>query len=240
MRGKTKRQMRYLFTRINKASTPNQIADEIKAAIQSGRLKTGDRLPNEKELSEFFGVGRSTVREGIKLLAAYGVVDVRQGDGTFVCDVFSNTPYENLSYIPVRENMLHLQRFRRILECGVIQLICMNITSEDCDALDVLTEKLIDTNSTVADRTKADLQFHSKLVHLSGNPLIKRVYEMTTTMLSSLMTDLMSHQDDVVEDAYQSHKNIVEALRGRRLRSSVASMNSHMENVEKYIKKYIN
>ena len=67
-------------------SATTQVVDAVRLAIQKGELKVGDKLPRESDMAEELGVGRSSLREGIKILNAYGIVESRQGEGTYIVD----------------------------------------------------------------------------------------------------------------------------------------------------------
>ena len=71
---------------IERINATSQVVNSIRAMIRKGELKVGDKLPKEADLAREIGVGRSSLREGMKILAAYGVVEPRQGEGTFIVD----------------------------------------------------------------------------------------------------------------------------------------------------------
>ena len=71
---------------INSKSMVQIVIDRITGAIIDGELKPGDQIPTEPELSSLFNVGRNTVREAIRILVAYGVLEIRRAEGTFICD----------------------------------------------------------------------------------------------------------------------------------------------------------
>ncbi len=79
-------------TRLTKRNHYEEIAEQIKLLITSGKLKVGDKLPSTKEMSEQFGVGRSTTREALSALKAMGWIEIRQGGG---CRVISSSPAEH-------------------------------------------------------------------------------------------------------------------------------------------------
>ena len=64
---------------------PEQVADKLREMIIQEEMKTGSKLPAEAELMARFGVSRSTVREAVKILKTENIVDIRQGQGTFLC-----------------------------------------------------------------------------------------------------------------------------------------------------------
>ena len=69
---------------IQKRSLAEEVADRIGKQIADGKFADGEKLPTEPELMKFFGVGRSTIRESIRILENMGMVNVQQGRGTFV------------------------------------------------------------------------------------------------------------------------------------------------------------
>ena len=78
-----------MFKKIKNKSVVQTVVDSITKAIITGDLKPGDKIPTEMELAESFGVGRNSIREAIKILVYYGVLEIRRAEGTFVCDGFN-------------------------------------------------------------------------------------------------------------------------------------------------------
>ena len=74
------------FQAIRRSTTPEMVIGEILKSVKSGQLKPGDKLPPERELTQMFGVGRSSIREAITALALMGYLDVTQGKGAFLKD----------------------------------------------------------------------------------------------------------------------------------------------------------
>lgn len=95
-----------------------QVVRQICDAIREGRLVPGQRLPAERELGESFGVGRGVVREAIKVLDAMGLVEARQGSGTYVCPEPLPSVHRSLllSVQPEEHSLARLFEFRRGLE----------------------------------------------------------------------------------------------------------------------------
>ena len=89
---------RGLMTSIKNESLVQRIINKITDSIVAGELKPGDKLPTEMELIAAFGVSRNTVREAIRTLIAYGVVEIRRPEGTFICDGFSNKMINPILY----------------------------------------------------------------------------------------------------------------------------------------------
>lgn len=83
-----------------RVSASDLVVNNIRSKIQRGELKVGDRLPVEADLARELNVGRSSLREGIKILTAYGVVESRQGEGTFITDNVASNFFEFIGLFP--------------------------------------------------------------------------------------------------------------------------------------------
>lgn len=214
-----------------------QVVNSIKKAILRGDLKIGDKLPNESELAKAIGVGRSSFREGMRILEAYGIVEIRQGEGTYVIDRSIDHIFEFLSFIPSEENMEYFVNLRRVVEAGSIKMVYNKLTDVEYKELQTLVFRINRQNS-INDKIAADKEFHEKLVFYTNNPLIVQIYNMMSEMLSALMYQLMCYED-VAEDARNSHQQILDALRDHDLERSVIAMDNHLKAVENYVRKYI-
>ena len=74
------------FTATGRTGAVDQVIAYVRYAVKNGTYNVGDKLPNESELAATIGVGRSSLREGMRILATYGIVEIRQGDGTYIID----------------------------------------------------------------------------------------------------------------------------------------------------------
>ncbi len=225
---------------VKKTTATEQVIMSIREALAHKTIKYGDKLPNEAELAAQLGVGRSSLREGIKALSAFGILEARQGEGTFVVNRFAENVFEYLGFTPDTENFKHLIALRRVFEVGCINMVVERITPEQCDELQQLTDQIVTKNSAhnIDNNTKADAEFHAVLLQVAGNPLMTEMYNMISKMLCSMMNQLMCY-DDVAYDAKRVHNLIVAALKERDAASAVAAVNEHLTIIEGYLEKYI-
>ena len=119
------------------------VVDFVRSAIVEGKLRTGNRLPPEEELSKSIGVGRSSLREGMRVLSAYGVVEIRQGEGTFIVDRVTENFLDFMGFIPTEENLISALELRRVIEIGNIIAICSNITTAQIGMLEAVNNELL-------------------------------------------------------------------------------------------------
>lgn len=168
------------------------IIKAIKNMIIEQNLHVGDKIPNESELSAMFGKSRGSVREAVKILDAYGVLEVKRGDGTYVRGSPSNGVFDAQFFriIAMGTNMPDLMQMRLILETGII-----------CSAIDVITDdqfarirklsdeldQLISANADIDDIVAADLRFHMQIADVLQNSIMKDVYENMMDLFTSFI-----------------------------------------------------
>ena len=165
------------FTGIRQTLLAEQVEEQIYEYISQEQLKSGDRLPNEFKLAERFGVGRSTVREAVKLLVSRGVLETRRGSGTYVRDLVP-ADLDPLNLRNAEDKValaMDLVDLRMILEPGIAELAAYNATDEEirvllekCDT----TEKLIQNGEYYI---QSDIDFHTHIALCSKNKVIEQL-----------------------------------------------------------------
>ncbi|HEY0177190.1 MAG TPA: GntR family transcriptional regulator, partial [Pedobacter sp.] len=118
---------------INRKSLADEVASKLNEQISLGKYRVNEKLPIEPELMKSFGVGRSTIREAIKILVNSGLLRVQQGLGTFVESTTSNR--EPLDQRLKRASVEHLDEVRQLLEIKIAEKAAINRTDEDITAI---------------------------------------------------------------------------------------------------------
>ena len=169
---------KHLTTPIKSESLVQTVINRITDAIISGELKPGDKLPTEMELIDTFQVSRNTVREAIKTLIAYGVVEIRRPEGTFVCDGSYPQMLSPLLYQTIlRRGASHkyIFEFRQVVDVGITQLIrSQGLSDEDRAELERLNDEYVyelrrDDYSVERIHNK-DMEFHKAVAAATHNP----------------------------------------------------------------------
>ena len=222
---------------INKKSVPLQVVDVIKASLKSGELHVGDKLPSESELADMMGVSHSSIREGIKILVAYGMLEVRQGDGTFVVDKFVENMFDFLGLNPQTDHYKSLIEMRQVLECGAAYLLSGKLSEEECCTLQDLA-KAIKPENTLEENIYYDNLFHTTLIGYTKNDYLIEFYKMIKQMSVSLMELLMCHED-VLADAMAAHGRIADALRNGTTTEAWTETSRHISTIMKYASLYV-
>lgn len=218
-------------SRVQRVTATELVVDSIRNAIASGTLKVGDRLPPEEELSHSLGVGRSSLREGMRILSAYGVVEIRQGEGTFVVDRVGEKFLDFMGFLPSEDNLLYALELRRVIEIGNIMAICETITDEQIRMLEDVNDELF-KEKDYEENILQDIEFHRLLIKFGGNPLLVRINEMIDKMRRALLKTLFQRKG-AASGAAVAHRHIIEALRKRDRDECVLAMKNHLSRTIK-------
>ena len=199
-----------MFKKIKNKSVVQTVVDSITKAIIAGELRPGDKIPTEMELAESFGVGRNSIREAIKILVYYGILEIRRAEGTFVCDGFNKIMIDPMVYgviLHQSQDYTNLMELREMMEVGVMRL---SIGKYDEAEL----EKLHEENVFVADNV-----FHDTVSEMGHNPIVDRinnvVREMTYKMRYSSVKNML--ESGRGQELYDAHERIYEKIRDRDL-----------------------
>ena len=168
------------FAPVQRSKVSDAVARTVRGAIVGGTYRPGDRLPAERVLAEQFGVNRSTVREAVHRLEAWGLVEVRQGEGTRVVDFLSTAGLQLLPFLIAPGGRLDPRLLRDLLDLRAELLAWTaaraadNPSAAGLEALEQMLDALESADS--ADRIQElDYGFFQLLVQLSGNKVLELV-----------------------------------------------------------------
>lgn len=220
-----------MFEKIeNKPSNYQNIVEQIKKMIITGKLKRGDKLPSERELSNLFGVSRASIREAIKALEVLGVLESRQGEGNFIVDNLKRTTCDNILLIYNLNNgtVKDIMQLRKCIEMESVANIINNCSDEEIMKLKEIVNQF--NNASDFDSLYAsDLQFHTKIISLSGNVLFKYLGEALSYLIKSnikLISDII-HRYYPKDELYRNHNDIMNAIEARDLAAAEIAIRKH-------------
>lgn len=201
-------------TPIKRNSLADEVAQRVQEQISRGNYKTGEKLPTEPALMQEFGVGRSTIREAVRILANGGVLRVQQGVGTFVED---NTGIaEPLPQRLKRAQFEDLDEVRHMLEIKIAQKAAINRTDADIEKMELHLKRRKDAGQAnlVEECIQADIDFHISIAEASGNSILSDLYKTVASHLKKKFVEIFSNTDTFV--ATQSlHKNLLNSIIAR-------------------------
>lgn len=192
------------------------LVGQIKELIEARNLGVGDPLPSERELVEMFTSSRTTVREAMRILKAYGVVDVRPKVGAVIIDRRMDAVFDLYSFNTLelsRQTFLDTQGFRRLIEVGSIDILLDRTTPEDLAELRAINEAMHAESTPVA-AAKHDFRFHARLVSIQGNRQVDEMYRVMKPVMLLIMENGISRKKFDGAN-YTQHAGIVDALEAR-------------------------
>lgn len=184
--------MEHDFKPINQQSVVWNVIDQLTDAIIMGKLRPGDQIPTETELSEQLKVSRNSVREAVKILVAYGILEIRRAEGTFIRTGISQQMLNPLIYgimFSQDDSYRQLKEFRQLIEIATLRLAFRHKTEQKLDKLKKAYEALIDVlneETPSLDKVmKRDLTFHLTIAELTDNTLMQGVTRLLFTLTTS-------------------------------------------------------
>ena len=212
-----------------------QIAEQLLAQIGSGRLRPGEPLPPERELTESFGVGRSSIREALRMLESQGVISANGGSFA-VADVANplNSSFRLLFTLDERAGMHDLFELRRILDCEAAALAAERFGEQHLREMDTAIAEM--DASLAADGSgdrfiDADLRFHLAVAEATGNRLLLHSMQAVRDVVRrALMTVFVIPRSP--ERAVVEHRAIRAAIAAGDPARARREMFNHLVRVE--------
>lgn len=203
--------MNTTFKSVQQKKLGDQVLQQLQEKISLGELRPGDKIPTEPELMSMFGVGRSTIREAVRVLVKAGLLEVRQGDGTYVLN--KTVASEPLEHRLRRAAILEVYEVRRILELEIAKLAALRRTEDDLISMRKSLVKRhearrIDDNRAYVD---SDLAFHLAVAAASKNSVLVDLYCSFSNAVRDALEKLISDRE-LYQNQIAIHEQLLEAI----------------------------
>lgn len=211
------------------SSAVDQTVRQILDLIRNRALSVGDVLPTERELGELFGASRNTIREALRTIRTYGLIDPKPRVGAVLADRQS-VAIQNFfaAQMDISKTSFHdIQGFRRIIEVSVGDHIILNAGIAELDALDEING-LIEAARDVQEAAQRDFDFHLALMKLAGNRMLVQTYQFLSPVILHIMTVGKSIRP-VLSETRHAHGEIIAALRARDRIAYSYLMSRHLD-----------
>jgi GntR family transcriptional repressor for pyruvate dehydrogenase complex len=218
-------------------SVTDEALAKIREMISSGEFQPGDRLPKESDLAARLSVSRNSLREAIRALSLIHVVDVRQGDGTYVTSMEPDLLSAAVSFVidfHRADKVLHLLGVRRVLEPAATALAAGHIGDDDLAALRALLDEMA-AASSVEEFVQLDGEFHGQIAECSGNPVLASLIHAVSAPTTRARVWRAITQDDAVGRTQDEHERIYAALVAHEPELARAWATVHVAGVEHWI-----
>jgi len=203
------------MVRLIKQQLTDQVIEHLKSVIASGKYGMGSKLPAEPQLMEDLGVGRSTVREAIRVLAHNGMLEVRQGDGTYVRSLPAEG--EPLTQRLRRAGVREVQEVRRALELEIVRLAAERRGEKDLKRIRECLKKRHEAlkRKDIPAALDADISFHCAVAEAAGNEVLADLYRAFAISLRGALLTLWDGADSDPVVTGGLHQRLVEAIEAR-------------------------
>ncbi|MFI9592123.1 FadR/GntR family transcriptional regulator [Nonomuraea sp. NPDC052265] len=213
--------------------------DKIKQMILSGELTPGDRLPKEADLAERLGLSRNSLREAVRALALINVLDVRQGDGTYVTSLEPHLLLDTMSFVldlHRDDTVIQFFEVRRILEPAATALATELMSEQDIEELRLILDSL-PAEPTVEELVANDLEFHQRIARGSGNSVLCSFIESLSGPTTRARVWRGLTQEGAMTKTREQHTAIYEAIAARQPDVARSWATVHVAGVEAWLRK---
>jgi GntR family transcriptional regulator, transcriptional repressor for pyruvate dehydrogenase complex len=211
-----------------------QLADNIKSQIIHGELESGNKLPNESELSQKFSVSRTVVREAMKALAQEGLIEIQPGRGTYVVYQTLDAVKRSLGNLAMFEKEQHwedLVEVRELLEPGIAYLAAQRAKPEDILAMTEAVETMENALDNADMYITADNKFHNSLAQATENELIASLLDPIIGLLIEQRRFVFRSKHGGPRGGQVFHKRILKAIKEKDADEARRAMVEHLQQV---------
>lgn len=209
-------------------SIPEVILEKIQKLIAEGKLRPGDYLPSEIELAERFGVGRSSVREAMRVLQLVGVVEVIQGKGTFVREPGILPLMIDWSRIAQMGIISEVMEARQFMEVLLAQLAAERATDENIEALRMALKRSKESLSNIENNVHAGVNFHLALADAAHNQVLALMYRTIRDLYLETARRTRLTQE-IALDRFHDHERLLQAIIARDPEAAAQAMKEHLD-----------
>src|SRR5258705_2294096 len=219
-----------------RGTTFDEVVAQLREMIHRGELRPGDRLPPERDLAKLLGVSRPTLRDGIRSLAAVGVLQARRGAGTFVVKSEGSPALDSnpLRLMASLHGFTPAEMFeaRKSLEMAIAGLAAERATG---DQLASMSEEIAEMFASLDDPEQFlvhDMRFHQTVAAASGNRILTSLMNMVATILFDVRSKTVKRAKDLKESA-EMHRHVYRAIRQRSPEAARNAMRDHLMLAQK-------
>lgn len=216
---------------ISRASLPAQVAERIQRLVESDALKTGDKLPAERDLAERLGVSRPVIREALQMLSERGLVKIKPGCGTYVQEPSATDAAEYLElYFKLRHCPGSLRDFfemRELLEVATAGLAAERATEADLRTLEKSLRAMRGHDGSMHDYVSADLAFHLALAQAAHNDYLLMLLSPLANIWAEVIS-LSTQTPDAIQTGIAFHEELYTLILQRDAVGAREAMHRHM------------
>jgi len=228
-----------LFSSVRPSKIPDILYKQLVSLITKGHIKPGERLPSERDLALDLGVSRQSVREAVFRAKAAGLIEVRQGGGTFVISSLRGNLKPPLSILleEQAEKVFEFLEIRRLIEAWCAEKAAVAAKSLDLKRMQGILRRMERGMPTTERWEKADLDFHSSLAAATHNVIAMHVMEgLKESFHSYFRVKQFTTRTERKDELLQQHKGIFDSIKRKNPRDARQRVLEHLDYVEEWIR----
>lgn len=217
-------------------------ADQVLAAIKSGALQVGEKLPSERELATILAVSRTAIREAFVALSMAGVVETRIGDGSYVAAPPEERPASAVAALRAAGiDVLDIWRAKQEIETVILVEAVPRVSEKDIETLQDIAEQMAESVTLGAYQgfSLANISFHLRIAEIADKPGLKRAENSLLRVTQQIYKPAELPKFDFLHDhlyrAYVTHTEILRVLREGKPEDAAAAMEEHFNEIVRYL-----
>jgi GntR family transcriptional repressor for pyruvate dehydrogenase complex len=222
---------------VEKKRAYEDIVRQVIALIEEGKLKRGDQLPSERDLTEIFKVSRTTVREAIRTLESMKLLQCRQGTGTYVLASSGEDLIQPLAaaLFNAKDDIRDIFYTRKIIEPHVAQLAAENATPQDIEKMEKILRMQAECIKRGENIIETDSAFHSLVAGAAKNSVIERLSLALVDLLKQARKEYLADDESNgrSKESLAGHQRVLSAVKKGDSEEAKNAMSQHLEDIER-------
>jgi GntR family transcriptional repressor for pyruvate dehydrogenase complex len=225
-----------LFHPVQRVRAAQAVVEQIRDLLAQGRVKVGDRLPAERNLADLLGVGRSTIREGLRIMESLGMIAVRPGDGTYLTDpaVPQAVGLPGGGLLNAWRTRQDLFELRMVLEPGLAALAARRASPEDLIKMHAILAAQRGALERGESGMEEDVAFHCLIAEVTGNAPLIEIMRGLTHLLRETRNPAL-RENGRPHRSLQQNQAILAAIEGRNPDLAMRRMFAHIRSIERIL-----
>lgn len=233
-----------MFNPVKTTKVYEEVIKQIQQMIMSGDLKSGQKLPSERDLADQLQVGRASIREAFRALQIIGLIEVKQGEGSYIRESFEEFLFQPLSllFIVQQSNPREIIELRRIIEVEAAFLAAERATEDEIYQLSLTINELMESDSLHDEKRSAvaDQKFHYLIARASKNLLLLNILHVSSGLIDNFIVEARERITTTEEKntfLSNQHLSIFKAIRDRNPSLAKLAMKEHIDFIsDEYFK----
>lgn len=217
---------------MNQKSERSEVIREIEHQIMTGELVAGDKLPSERDLTAKYNISRVALRESLKSLEMLGLLESKQGSGTFVANNVTKSILlpTSLSFKMANGSAEQIIEFRELMETFAICKACEKMSDERINELISINNEMM-TEPDPEEKDGLNAMFHTKMIANTENFLVITFYENALHMLDGFTQRISYNVNINLQEIYDEHLEMINAIKAKDVERACSVVHRHLDRI---------